>query len=231
MATRVSKKCTVVVVGKTGAGKSNVANHILGANEFVVKNSLRSVTVKPQIRERTHTTPDGKTYDVRVIDTPGFFDTDKSLANILEQIKIFASKDIRDGVNMVYFVFKVNRFTSEEQETFKLLMHHFKNDVSKVSALILTGCDEMTDDGRKDYIEKFRKNPDTRVITAFMEKGIYCVGFPDHKTAKPVIMTALEKDIRKDEEVIRQQLYCSEETCFLFNASFREKCRKACTIL
>ena len=226
-------KRTAVVVGKTGAGKSNVANHILGANVFVVKNSLGSVTAVPQIQERSHETPDGRTYNVRVIDTPGFFDTDKSIktSNVLEQIKTFVSRTVRDGVNLVYFVFKANRFTSEERKTFDTIIGNFKDDISAVSALIITNCESWSDDERLDYIAKFRKNPDTSDIAAFMQKGIFCVGFPDPKTTKAKIMKAFEEDIQKDQDVIRQQLYYSTETCNLFNMTFLQKCHRVCTIL
>ena len=151
---------------------------------------------------------------------------------VLEQLKSYLLTMFPDGVNLVYFVFKANRFTSEERETFDTIIRNFKDDISTVSALIITNCESWSDDERLDYIVKFRKNPDTSDIAAFMQKGIYCVGFPDLSKMKPKLVKTFEVGIKEDAEVIRRQVYLNgEKHSIRFNKEFWLKWRQLCQIL
>ena len=75
MATAVSQqRRNIIVLGKTGAGKSTVANQILGTNHFEVSTSTQSVTRRVRNGE-ARLTVDGVDYNIKIIDTVGLFDT------------------------------------------------------------------------------------------------------------------------------------------------------------
>ena len=63
----------VVTIGKTGSGKSSVANHILGCDCFEVRSCVSSVT-KHVEHNTTDFTKDGVKYHVNVYDTVGLLE-------------------------------------------------------------------------------------------------------------------------------------------------------------
>uniref|UniRef100_A0A674IJ86 AIG1-type G domain-containing protein n=1 Tax=Terrapene triunguis TaxID=2587831 RepID=A0A674IJ86_9SAUR len=71
----------IVLVGKTGAGKSATGNTIFGEKLFESKISAQSVTVKCNKKRR-----DWNGRDIAVIDTPGLFDTKIPLIETMKEI-------------------------------------------------------------------------------------------------------------------------------------------------
>ena len=97
---------TVVVVGKTGAGKSTVANQILGREAFKVKNVASSVTSEVEdMCSLVYDESSNTRYNFRVIDTLGVFDTSLKNDAVITKIKKFFQNEAPGGVNLVLFVF------------------------------------------------------------------------------------------------------------------------------
>ncbi|XP_047314008.1 immune-associated nucleotide-binding protein 8-like, partial [Impatiens glandulifera] len=101
---------TVVLVGKTGNGKSATGNSILGTKAFNSKTSSSGVTLTSQIKESQF--PDGQT--LAVIDTPGLFDSSLNHETIASEIiKCFEMASA--GVHSILVVFSLrSRFSKEE---------------------------------------------------------------------------------------------------------------------
>eukprot|EP00117_Sycon_ciliatum_P037918 scpid59004/ scgid28268/ len=118
---------TVVVIGRTGNGKSALANAIAGRFD----GDLFSESASPH--SRTRGTPahivtldhEGRTYRVRIVDTNGFGDTDMSEKDVLLALADLA-RTCDGGIHHVFFVTK-HRFTAVEQEAFKLMVNTIFN--------------------------------------------------------------------------------------------------------
>ncbi|TWW69351.1 GTPase IMAP family member 4 [Takifugu flavidus] len=93
--TRSNEELRLVLIGKTGAGKSASGNTILGRRHFLSKMSASSVTKicqhgTTELTEKQDSQKDGQTDTERrkrkilVVDLPGFGDTSLSGEQILE---------------------------------------------------------------------------------------------------------------------------------------------------
>ena len=240
-----SENRTVIVVGKTGAGKSTVANVVLNRKtalneleeEFEVKCSLESVTPKCSHRDSIMT-DNGKYYNVRVIDTVGLFDTmNKSVDTTVSDMKQYMLNFCKDGLNLVLFTMREGRFSDEEKVTFDFIIKNFREEISNISALVITHCDIKAEEEREKIIRDFKESSKTANIASFMQKGIFTVGFPslsDRQKMKRSLRDILEEGMVEDQKTLLNLLITADEakvTDKIFKPTFWEKCVSLCKLL
>ena len=194
----------VVIIGKAGAGKSTVANTIVNKSRFKVLTSFESCTKECEHCIWETTDEAGQFYRMRVMDTVGLFDTheltDKAT---IAALKKYMQDYFPDGINLIIFVLKVNRFTHEENAVFEFIRKNFCDDISVMSALAITHCENMDEDARCALITEFRDNEVTKPIAEFMKAGIFTVGFPSCTKFPPGVKSYYEDIIAKDKKKLQ----------------------------
>ena len=207
----------VLVIGKTGAGKSTVANKIIGKNVFTVGRSVESSTsVNSHYDVLVVDQRNRKEYAIRMIDTIGFEDTGNenrtrtSNKEIIESVKDYFQTHTPEGLHLIIFVYRKGRFTLEEKKVFEFIIEKFEANIKPLSALVITYCDNETDEARQQVISNFRENPLTRGIANLMGKGIYAVGFADLENTLPLFRPLYMELSDKYVTTLRQLVYSCE---------------------
>ncbi|XP_072318230.1 GTPase IMAP family member 9-like [Eucyclogobius newberryi] len=132
----------IAVMGKTGSGKSSLANTMFGENIFKEDNSPNSGTDKCMSKVR-----DVNGQKIQLVDTPGLFDTDPSKTNMSPEV-LKCVTECAPGPHAVLIVLKIEKYTEQEKAVVKMIQKYFSEEVLKYTTVVFTRGDDLPEEMR-----------------------------------------------------------------------------------
>uniref|UniRef100_A0AAY4D4U3 AIG1-type G domain-containing protein n=2 Tax=Denticeps clupeoides TaxID=299321 RepID=A0AAY4D4U3_9TELE len=189
----------MVLLGKTGTGKSSSGNTVLGRGAFRADISPASVTCQC---ERHSAEMEGKT--LVVVDTPGFFDTRLSPGELMAEVgrSIVLSAP---GPHVFLVVLQPGRFTQEEQHTMDWIEATFGKCASQYTMVLFTWGDQLKGKAIEDFLKESKELSD---FVHRCQGGYHVFDNTIHSSDRTQVIELLDK-IYKLVEENRRSYYSS----------------------
>ncbi|XP_055956243.1 uncharacterized protein LOC126816854 isoform X2 [Patella vulgata] len=155
-----STEIRVSIIGKTGVGKSALGNALLQHNIFKSQQQTSSVTSECGSGQR-HLQLNGVDTLLKVVDTPGLFDTGNSNKTIAREI-VKCINILSPGPHLFIMVFRIDsRLSQEDIKVLEYFKNTFGEMIDKFAVVVFTGKDLLVDRSEDGAIDEFHTHLST----------------------------------------------------------------------
>ena len=182
----------VVILGKVGTGKRTLGNHIVGQDIFQQESLFDAGNANYHYKEQLS----GDTlYRILTVNIEGL---QTSYRNPLTYIR-----ERLQTIHLIIFVIAHGRYTDESHNSLIHAVQDLHPQARPFSALVITHCEGIKEENRKDIVEEFKANHRSSQVAAFIGKEILTVGLPDISKVSSNFKPIYQNGITEDEIAIR----------------------------